>query len=462
MPKSYWTRIQTPNGLKYFRADDVTPELMQKIKDAAGAFYATYIYNGPESGNTSYEDIKAAYDAGKAIYVKYKENVSDIGTELFALVSFIDYTGTSTPTTFNHFRFQTLEQSTGKTIYRFPGNWGKLSDRTFADSESLWSLKNAIAKDFASLDFPVAEGTYCTYDYDLYKANQEVATDTWSDVQWTKVNVMDELDKRGVAYVEILQTPFAEVLSLYNRGKFIVGRSGYDFYHIIGYGVSDDDITSFSFQKISGPVVMTWIVASGGPSETNNWVTPPNIYYNASIYSIAAPYDETSTYSVGDVVSMNYELYRCTTDIDVAEPWTYAHWTQTTVNAELKRVESYNKLVVFEVNQVQGMQYPTFNDVNQVVASGKVPMLHIVNYNGASDSPADYFHIVNYSSAPNYHSYSFSNGKEVKTVNSSNTWSSASAYDSTLDEYSENAVQNKTLYAIINDLQTRVSALEGN
>lgn len=461
MPKSYWTRIQTPNGLKYFRADDVTDELMQKIKDAAGAFYATYIYNGPDSGNTSYEDIKAAYDAGKAIYVKYKENVSDIGTELFALVSFTDYAGTPTPTTFNHFRFQTLEQSTGKTIYCLPSNWGKLSDRTFADSESLWSLKMAIAKDFDSLDFPVAEGTYCTYGYDLYRANQEVVTDTWSDSQWTKVNVMDELGK-GVAYVDILQTPFADVLALYNQGKFIVGRNGREFYRMTDYSEAWDTITDFSFQSISGPVVYTWHVRSDGPSETNNWVTPPSIYYNASIYSIAAPYDETSTYSAGDVVSRDYTLYRCTTDISVAEPWTQAHWTQTTVAAELKRAESYSKLVVFEVDQVQGIQYPTFNDVRQVVASGKVPMLHIVKYNGTSDSPADFFNIVNYSSAPNYHSYSFSNGKEFKTVNSSNVWSSASAYDSALDEYSTNAVQNQTLYAIINDLQTRVAALEGN
>ena len=117
------------------------------------------------------------------------------------------------------------------------------------------------------------------------------------------------------------------------------------------------------------------------------------------------------------------------------------------------------KTAVFEVNLGKGMQYPAFNDVKEAVDSGKVPVLHIVNYNGTSDSPADYFHIVNYSSAPNFHAYSFSNGKEVKTVNSSDVWSSASAYDSALNEYSTNAVQNSTLYAIIGDVETLLAAL---
>lgn len=345
MPKSYWTRIQTPNGLKYFRADDVTDELMQKIKDAANAFYATYIYNGPDSGNTSYEDIKAAYDAGRAIYVKYKENVSDIGTELFALVSFTDYAGTPTPTTFNHFRFQTLEESTGKTIYRFPGNWGKLSDHTFADSESLRSLKMAIAKDFNFLDFPVAEGTYCTYGYDLYRANQEVVTDTWSDSQWTKVNVMDELtslisEAGGLFIARYQETTPAELFAAIDSGKTV-----YVSLSTQGTGpflqasvISKDAQLSTTYVRFTGTyendgdtkILTTACNPTGWESVTETrLVGQPNV---------APEYSTSQTYAVGDIVYRNSLLYRCITVIDVPENWTAAHWTQTSMSAELSRL----------------------------------------------------------------------------------------------------------------------------
>lgn len=45
----------------------------------------------------------------------------------------------------------------------------------------------------------------------------------------------------------------------------------------------------------------------------------------------ADAYDDTETYSVGDLVIYGNTLYKCTTDIITAEAWTPTHWTPTTL-----------------------------------------------------------------------------------------------------------------------------------
>ena len=50
---------------------------------------------------------------------------------------------------------------------------------------------------------------------------------------------------------------------------------------------------------------------------------------------ITDAYDATSTYDVGDLCIHNDALYKCTTAITVAEAWTPAHWTQTSIADEL-------------------------------------------------------------------------------------------------------------------------------
>ena len=52
-------------------------------------------------------------------------------------------------------------------------------------------------------------------------------------------------------------------------------------------------------------------------------------------HSIAAAYSSSATYSVGAYVLYNGQLYKCTTAIATAEEWTAAHWTSTSVGAEL-------------------------------------------------------------------------------------------------------------------------------
>lgn len=50
---------------------------------------------------------------------------------------------------------------------------------------------------------------------------------------------------------------------------------------------------------------------------------------------IAAPYDGTATYAVGDYCTYGDRLWKCNTAIGTAEPFTAGHWTATTVMEEI-------------------------------------------------------------------------------------------------------------------------------
>lgn len=57
-----------------------------------------------------------------------------------------------------------------------------------------------------------------------------------------------------------------------------------------------------------------------------------------TVVTDAAEYSATATYAMGDYCTHDGKLYRCTTAITEAEAWTEAHWTETTVGAELTAI----------------------------------------------------------------------------------------------------------------------------
>jgi len=194
----------------------------------AGTFYATYVYNGPASGNTSFEDIKAAYEAGKSVYVNYKENTDSKDTEVYSLVLFRD-TPIGRPD-LSCFYFTNMRTGTNKTIYRFPSNWGKMDDQNFASSDSVWDLQHAIATDYQLLPIPSPSGTYAVYGYHLYKAREEITEETSFDPsQWQEITVMDEVQSliassSGTTDVFIANyrvTPVSSVFEAVDEGKFV-------------------------------------------------------------------------------------------------------------------------------------------------------------------------------------------------------------------------------------------------
>lgn len=356
------------------------------LDGGAGVFYVEY-------GTTTFADAEAAYLAGKTLVCReVGQTVQQTRMDdLYFLIDYLPTAGTYT----GHFVFSNISGAVQTNVLLAPSaTYTKTMTTLATRQEVMDTLAAEIAPDYHTVvqqhydddSFPIPAGTYVTYLDNTsssvlqYFYKSKVAIERWEEAtsdpitapqKWDKILVAEELGK-GVAYVDILQTPFADVLALYNQGKFIVGRYNHDLYRMTDYSEAGGAINRFYFQNISGPVIYTWRVTSDGPSETNNWVTPPSIYYNASIYSIATPYDETRTYSVGDVVSRYDTLYRCNTDISVAEPWTQAHWTQTTVAAELADIRSS-----MSVDKVFHAVYgtTTFAEITEAVTAGKLLFL---------------------------------------------------------------------------------------
>lgn len=59
-----------------------------------------------------------------------------------------------------------------------------------------------------------------------------------------------------------------------------------------------------------------------------------------SARTIAPVYGAATTYAVGDLVTYKGALYRCKTEIPVAEPWNAEHWTEVTLAGELKTISA--------------------------------------------------------------------------------------------------------------------------
>ena len=56
--------------------------------------------------------------------------------------------------------------------------------------------------------------------------------------------------------------------------------------------------------------------------------------------SMADEYNSLSTYSIGNIVLYNGQLYKCNTAINTAEAWTAAHWTAITIGDEISDLKT--------------------------------------------------------------------------------------------------------------------------
>ena len=91
---------------------------------------------------------------------------------------------------------------------------------------------------------------------------------------------------------------------------------------------------------------------------------------------IADEYDNTSTYSEGDYVIYENELYICNTDISIAEEWDSAHWSQTAIDSELNQIKGNIEDNSSNISNL-------YNDIaNEFSASATYSVGDYVIYNG--------------------------------------------------------------------------------
>lgn len=465
MPKSYWTKVQTPDGLKYFRADDVTDELMAKIKDKAmnDVFYVEY-------GTTTFAEAEEAYLAGKTLVCReIGETIQQ--TRMDDLYFLIDYTANGS------FVFSNINRTVQTNVRLVPSATYEKTRTSLATPQKVVdTLAAEIAPDYNTVvqkcyddgSFPIPAGTYVTYldntsssvlQY-FYKSKVAIERpDAYTSdpitapQKWDKVHISDILGT-SVFYAEICVTPFADIKAAYDRGDVIMGRSGSDIYPLYSSNLGTSYSDSFTFACLHRTTWYIWTCYqnSTGYEATNGWATPPGMVFFPERANIADEYSNQRTYAVGDLC-YNGSLYRCTTAIDVPENWTQAHWTQTTVAAEL----ASRPISTFSFSDDN---YPSGNDIWNAVSAGHIPMLertqmyvtrmYIMTQYGSHGNERDVYF------------YSFRN-RDILRLHTSNgttwTWTSSDMYDSSLNSTGTNAVQNKTLYAVIGDVETLLAAL---
>lgn len=90
-------------------------------------------------------------------------------------------------------------------------------------------------------------------------------------------------------------------------------------------------------------------------------------------------YSASSTYALGDYVMYDNYFYKCTTAITVAEAWNAAHWTQTSIGAELDQLNT--NLTAVEGTLAIGATSITLTDARLTATSNIIPMTSIWGVN---------------------------------------------------------------------------------
>lgn len=166
--------------------------------------------------------------------------------------------------------------------------------------------------------------TFICLDGDVeYKA---VLEDTYIQ-EWTFSTLSFE-----VVYVTPFETPYDDIQAAYDAGKMILANLSGNIYALSDYNSSQN---IFSFSRIAGYTWIQFRCCKDQYPSTNDWDPNPEVVLMPERNQIAPEYSTASTYAVGDLVC-NGGLYRCTTAISTPETWTPAHWTETSVSAELE------------------------------------------------------------------------------------------------------------------------------
>ena len=118
----------------------------------------------------------------------------------------------------------------------------------------------------------------------------------------------------------------------YSVGDVVVFTDGIPYYlqnpASAGTGCHDVHYWNRVDQPLSDMIVMVHSVLTALEADA-----AASSAAETAISAMIAPEYTKKTYSEGDVVTHGGKLYAAKADIETAENWTAAHWTQTTVTA---------------------------------------------------------------------------------------------------------------------------------
>ena len=121
-----------------------------------------------------------------------------------------------------------------------------------------------------------------------------------------------------------------------NKGKITATSTSFDIYYWISSGViiNGEVIKPMLTTNLSA-TYDDFVPFTGTSGRLNQDVSVHETSISSIKNDIADQYSVSSTYAIGSLVIYNNSLYKCNTAITVAEAWNSAHWTATTVDAEI-------------------------------------------------------------------------------------------------------------------------------
>lgn len=155
-----------------------------ELAGKGGAFVVTFSDSGSGySVDKTYSEIKAAVDSGSVVVGKYYDNYYSLLALHPTSLSFAytDQLGT-----------EWFTVSTNNSV-----------DHSYFSAPTV--NYQIVATDYDNLTFPVAAGTYCTYEGYMFKANTAISTyEDFDDTKWDYTTVEAELNNCRVEVVRLI------------------------------------------------------------------------------------------------------------------------------------------------------------------------------------------------------------------------------------------------------------------
>ncbi len=231
---------------------------------------------------------------------------------------------------------------TGYVIEETGDWWAGLTGKRIEDFTDPDDVEKAICEFVAppwSRNATYNQGDLVSYAWKMYYCTSDNVTGAWNSNYWVQSSLRDFFYGMSTASYYTGDIPvniggiFEYIVDALMPGLIVSQYSAYSTYSVGDYTMYED-----------GLYKCTTAITTNEAWNSNHW-TRINIATSMTKSEAIAPdYSAGTTYSIGDYVMHNGNLYVCNVDmttLPIADPtWVPNHWTQTSVSSILGNINS--------------------------------------------------------------------------------------------------------------------------
>lgn len=122
---------------------------------------------------------------------------------------------------------------------------GEISSFEDATNAKMNLFESYFVSDYSDLTFPIATGTYCTYNYKFYTANQNISTqESFTPSHWTEVVLTEDIQAKRVAFETYMAQQYADFLANYLQTLGVVQTTGSSTTDVMSQKATTDKFNS--------------------------------------------------------------------------------------------------------------------------------------------------------------------------------------------------------------------------